>query len=102
MMVSKSPASHLTLRETLSSLTFICLKTGKNLPAAIHIDWLFGMTTAVRRIQKSILSKAKYHLLIIEINQWNLKVLQKIKMIQKIMPTYLFLLRPLVPNIGLK
>lgn len=84
LMISESQSSHLKLREALLNFTLINFDTGKSHHSTIDIDSLFEMNDAEKCIKKSILKKINYHVLIVEINQFDLQILHQIQKIQKI------------------
>ncbi len=84
IMTSEHQASHLYLRETLSNITIPCVETGKIIQPNIYIDSLFNITNVQNLISQSVLDQANYQLWIFEVQQFDLALLQQIKIIQKL------------------
>lgn len=83
IMTSEHQASHLHLRETLSHITIPCAETGKIIQPNIYIDSLFNTENVQHLIYQSILNQTNYQLWIIEVHQFDLSLLQQVKIIQK-------------------
>lgn len=91
IITSEHQASHLCIRETLSNITIPCLETGKGIQPNIYIDSLFNTANVQNLISESILNQSYYQLWVLEVLQFDLPLLQQVKIIQK-MDRNLFIL----------
>ncbi|WP_032112792.1 putative bifunctional diguanylate cyclase/phosphodiesterase [Candidatus Paracaedibacter symbiosus] len=98
IITSENQASHLHLREILSSLTLANFDAALLTRPTIHIDSVFDIGAAEKLIQKNALGRIKYQLLLAEINQFNLHNLQQIKQIQKLDPELFTIIASVSPQ----